>query len=144
MQRDKVTPEQALNALDNLDDYSKMNASVRPHGAIAVLTRFILQNCVESNLKDENSIRILNYFALEYLDVSCTMKFGHFRVKVTTHAIRWAFPTEFEAMQASEVGRFLQLGLGIRNQLVQLSDTRLIFVTIIIRHSFIPLLVERY
>lgn len=41
-----VTKEQALEALDDLDDFARMGGVVA-HGAIGVLTRFIEENTKE-------------------------------------------------------------------------------------------------
>lgn len=64
----KTTPEQALVALDNLDDYARMGCSVVPSGAVETLLRFILEHSTPDNFKDEDSVRNLQYLLMEYVD----------------------------------------------------------------------------
>jgi len=63
----EVTPEQALNALDNMDDYSRMECGIIPKGDAAVLFQFILQNMKVFDPEDEHTQRIINFFTKEYL-----------------------------------------------------------------------------
>lgn len=39
-----VTTEEALEALENMDDYARMNVGVNPFGPYDVLKKFIEQN----------------------------------------------------------------------------------------------------
>lgn len=62
----RVLPSDAISALDNLDDYSRMDLGIKPGGAVNVLLNFILQNSTPDDLTDEESTRILNFFKSEY------------------------------------------------------------------------------
>lgn len=60
----KITPADALDALNNLDDYLRMEGDFVDNalGSIEVLLDFILQHSTPSDLKDEESIRHLKWF----------------------------------------------------------------------------------
>jgi hypothetical protein len=64
----KITPEQALASLDDLDDYAKMGVSVIPTGAVETVLKFILEHSTADNFKDEDSVRNLQYLLMEYVD----------------------------------------------------------------------------
>lgn len=62
----KISPADAIEALDNLDDYSRMGVGVEPKGDITVLLQFILQHSNKSELNDPDTIQHLNFFASTY------------------------------------------------------------------------------
>jgi len=62
----KITAADAIEALDNLDDYARMGVGVEPKGDVTVLLQFILQNCDKSELRDVETIQHLNFFASTY------------------------------------------------------------------------------
>lgn len=64
---DKVTPEDALVALNDMDDYSRMGCGTIPSGAARVLFLFIMQNTKVTDPNDEETQRIINFFTKEYL-----------------------------------------------------------------------------
>lgn len=62
----KISPADAIDALNNLDDYSRMGCGVEPKGAVTVLLQFILQHSNKSELNDPDTIQHLNFFASTY------------------------------------------------------------------------------
>lgn len=60
----KITPADALDALNNLDDYIRMDGDfvINAQGALKVLFAFIKQHSTESDLKDDVSIQIIKWF----------------------------------------------------------------------------------
>jgi len=62
-----VTPEMALKALDDLDDYARMDTGVVPAGPVGTLLRFIIQHSTGANFKDEESVRSMRFLGSNYL-----------------------------------------------------------------------------
>lgn len=60
----KITPADALDALNNIDDYLRMEGDFvdNASGSIEVLLDFILQHSTPSDLQDAESIRHLKWF----------------------------------------------------------------------------------
>ena len=61
----KVSAADAIDALNNLDDYARM-ANVTPNGAVQILLKFILQNSKPSDLTDCDTAQHLAFFKSEY------------------------------------------------------------------------------
>ncbi len=61
----KVSAADAIDALNNLDDYARM-ADIAPKGAVQTLLKFILQNSEPSGLTECETVQHLAFFKGEY------------------------------------------------------------------------------
>lgn len=61
----EVSAADAIDALNNLDDYARM-ANIAPKGAVQTLLKFILQNSEPSELTECETVHHLAFFKDEY------------------------------------------------------------------------------
>ena len=57
----KVSAADAIDALNNLDDYARM-ANIAPKGEVQILLKFILQNSEPSELTECETVQHLAFF----------------------------------------------------------------------------------
>lgn len=63
----KISPADAVDALNNLDDYARM-ANMTPGGAVMVLLNYIKQTCEQEDLNDQETMMHIKFFETEYGD----------------------------------------------------------------------------
>lgn len=63
----KASAADAIDALNNLDDYARM-ANMTPSGAVMVLLNYIKQSCEQEDLNDRETMMHIKFFETEYGD----------------------------------------------------------------------------
>lgn len=69
----KVFAADAIDALNNLDDYARMGG-ITPSGAVMVLLNYIKQTCEQEDLNDQETMQHIQFFESEYMEACKSAK----------------------------------------------------------------------